>query len=167
MTVLVTAAGKHGATVEIAERVAEVLADRGLEVDLREPREVESVTGYDAVVLGSAVYVGRWVEDARAFVSRHGGELAARPTWLFSSGPIGDPPKPAGEKAVDVREVVEAVRPREHKVLAGRIDRGALSLAERVVVKAVGAAPGDYRDWAEIDAWAGTIAAEVAAAQPV
>jgi menaquinone-dependent protoporphyrinogen oxidase len=165
MTVLVTAAGRHGATMEIAERVAGVLAEAGLPVDLRAPREVESVSGYDAVVVGSGVYVGRWVEDARAFAARHADELAELPTWLFSSGPVGDPPKPGGEGAVDVREIVDAIRPRGHEVLAGRIDRKALSLAERVVVKAVGAPSGDYRDWDAIDGWARAIAADVAAAR--
>lgn len=68
------------------------------------------VGGYDAVVLGSAVYVGRWLEPARELVDAHAEELAARPTWLFSSGPIGDPPKPEADDAVQIAEIAAWLR---------------------------------------------------------
>jgi menaquinone-dependent protoporphyrinogen oxidase len=59
-----------------------------------EPEQVDEVEGYDAVVLGSAVYAGHRLKPARKLVDRCGAALAARPVWLFSSGPVGDPPKP-------------------------------------------------------------------------
>jgi menaquinone-dependent protoporphyrinogen IX oxidase len=59
--------------------------------------QVREVDGYDAVVLGSAVYAGHWLKPAREPVGRLGTFLADRPVWLFSSGPVGDPPKPEGD----------------------------------------------------------------------
>ena len=95
MTVLVTAASRHGGTREIAEAIARELEAQGVSVELRELEEVSDLGRYDAVVLGSAVYLGRWLEPALRFVERHADELAERKTWLFSSGPIvGDPPRP-------------------------------------------------------------------------
>ena len=91
MRVLVTAATKYGATAEVAQMIAEVLADRGLEPTVVPPEQVEGVDGYDAVVLGSAVYAGHWRKPARELVNRCGTALAERPVWLFSSGPVGDP----------------------------------------------------------------------------
>jgi menaquinone-dependent protoporphyrinogen IX oxidase len=45
MRVLVTAAPKYGATAEIAQMIAEVLADRGLEPTVVPPEQVEGVDG--------------------------------------------------------------------------------------------------------------------------
>ena len=93
MTVLVTAASKHDATLEIAERIGADLAESGLDVDVRNVEEVADLAGYEAVVLGSGVYLGNWLKSARRFIDIHAVELAQRPTWLFASGSIvGDPP---------------------------------------------------------------------------
>ena len=94
MRVLVTAATKHGATGEIAQAIGEVLAEHGLDTTVLAPEQVDTVNDYDAVVLGSAVYAGHWLKPARELVDRTGDVLAARPVWLFSSGPVGDPPSP-------------------------------------------------------------------------
>jgi menaquinone-dependent protoporphyrinogen oxidase len=157
MTVLVSAASKHGATAEIAEAIGRVLRERGLAVDVRRAENVTMVDGYDAVVLGSGVYVGRWLEAARKLVEAEATILAARPVWLFSSGPVGDPPKPA-EEPVDIAEIVRATGARDHQVFAGRIDKGRLGFGERAMVLALRAPVGDFRDWPAIEEWARGIA---------
>jgi len=94
MRVLVTAATKYGATGEIARAMGEVFTECGWDATVIPPDQVESVDSFDVVVLGSAVYAGHWLKPARELVDRSGDALAARPVWLFSSGPIGDPPSP-------------------------------------------------------------------------
>jgi menaquinone-dependent protoporphyrinogen oxidase len=157
MTVLVNAASKHGSTTEIAETIARVLRERGLAVDVRAAENVTMVDGYDAVVLGSAVYAGHWMQPARRLVDSEATALRRRPVWLFSSGPIGDPPKP-GEDPVDVTALREASGAREHRVFPGRLDRHHLGFAEKAVVLAVRAPEGDFRDWSAVEAWAAGIA---------
>ena len=105
MKVLVCAASKYGATGEIANAVADVLAERGLEVTVIPPEQVGAIEQFDAVVLGSAVYMGQWMKPARELVDRSAAALAARPVWLFSSGPVGEPAKPA-ENPVDVSKIL-------------------------------------------------------------
>ena len=105
--------------------------------------------------------MGQWLEPARNFVQRHGDELAARKTWLFSSGPIGDPPRPKAEEAVKVDEIADATKTAGHRLFAGRIDKSKLSFPERAVIRAVDAKEGDYRDWDEIRGWAAEIAAQL------
>jgi menaquinone-dependent protoporphyrinogen oxidase len=161
MTVLVAAASRHGATTEIAAAIGRVLHERGVDAEVAKVEDVESLARYDAVVLGSAVDVGQWLEPARTFVDAHADELAARRTWLFSSGPIGDPPKPAPGESVRVDEIVAKTAPEEHRVFGGKIDRRHLGLAERAVARAVRAREGDYRDWREIRRFAEEIAASV------
>jgi menaquinone-dependent protoporphyrinogen oxidase len=158
MTVLVTAASRHGSTMEIAERIGQVLAEHGVPVDVRPAANVTTVDGYEAVVLGSAVYMGHWLEAARQLAETESLALSQRPLWLFSSGPVGDPPKP-DEQPVDVGAIVAATDAREHRVFAGILDRDRLGFAERAMTKALRAPVGDFRDWAAIDAWASHIAA--------
>jgi Flavodoxin domain len=58
--------------------IAEVLSEHGLEATVLPPEQVEEVDGYDAVVLGSAVYAGHWLKPARELVERHADGLAGR-----------------------------------------------------------------------------------------
>lgn len=161
MKVLLAVASRHGATLEIADRIGARLGGHGLEVTIQPASSVSSVDGYDAVIVGSAVYVGRWLEDARQLIDRLGPELRGRPVWLFSSGPIGDPPKPEADP-VDVALLADAIGARGHQLFAGRLDRQRLGLGERAVVALVKAPEGDYRDWAQVDAWAAQVAAALA-----
>jgi menaquinone-dependent protoporphyrinogen oxidase len=157
MQVLVTAASKYGATAEIAAAIAQVLDEHGLEATVLPPEQVEEVDGYDAVVVGSAVYAGHWLKPARELVERHAAVLAGRPVWLFSSGPVGDPPKPE-EDPVDVVDLLAATGAREHRVFAGKLVRKQLSFPERAIVSALRVPEGDFRDWTEIRQWAAGIA---------
>jgi menaquinone-dependent protoporphyrinogen oxidase len=161
MHVLVAVASRHGATREIAERIGWALREEGLDVDVLDAGSVDDVAGYDAVVLGSAVYLGRWLDPARKLAEVHGRALSAMPTWLFSSGPIGDPPKPAPEDAVKLDEAVLRIGAREHRLLAGKLDRSVLGFGEKAVVVAFRAPDGDFRDWDEIAHWSRSIASEL------
>ena len=117
MKILVSVASRHGATGEIGEVIAGVLRDAGLAVQTRPPSDVTSLDDFDAVVLGSAVYAGRWMEEARRFAQRHHEQLRGRPVWLFSSGPIGVPLAPAEESADALQLVGElTARARERHV---------------------------------------------------
>jgi menaquinone-dependent protoporphyrinogen oxidase len=157
MRVLVSAASRHGSTAEIATRIAEVLGRTPqIAVVVAAPADVASLDGFDAYVIGSAVYMGRWLTDARELIHRMSGS-ADHPVWLFSSGPIGDPPKPA-EQTIDVGDIVDATGAREHRSFAGSLRRDRLGFAERAVVAALHAPYGDFRDWDAIDAWAVNIA---------
>jgi menaquinone-dependent protoporphyrinogen oxidase len=164
MKVLVSAASRHGATAEIAEEIGKELraAFDDVVVDVRPAGQVSSVENYDAVVLGSGVYAGHWLEPARELAENHAEVLAARPTWLFSSGPIGDPPKPE-EDPVDVAPILEATGAREHKVFSGKMEKRELGFAEKAIVLALRAPEGDFRDWDAIRRWAGGIAGSLRA----
>lgn len=163
--VLIATASKHGSTFDIADEIARVLTARGFVVTDKPIEEVGSVTTFDAVVVGSAVYVGRWMAEAVAFISRHATALAARPVWLFSSGPIGEPPKPT-EDPSNLAEMVAQTGARGHRIFAGRLEPERLGLGERAIVAMIRAPKGDFRDFAEIGAWAAEIADELSAYAP-
>lgn len=156
-TVLVTAGSKHGSTTGIARRIARELEAGGVGVVESAPADVADPGRFDAIVLGSAVYAGRWTADAMDLARRIGEQSPPPPTWLFSSGPVGAPPKPE-EDPVDAAEVTELTRARDHHVFAGKLDRSKLNFAEKAIIIALRAPEGDFRDWDAIDMWARGIA---------
>jgi menaquinone-dependent protoporphyrinogen oxidase len=157
--VLVAFASKHGATAEIAGALAEGLSKRGCEAEARLAETPGPLDAYDGFVVGSAVYTGHWLKPARQFVEANVETLAARPVWLFSSGPLGPPEalKPEGDP-VDVADLVELTTAQEHRVFAGKLNRSKLGFGERAMVRAVHAPEGDFRDWEAIDGFAAEIA---------
>lgn len=157
MDVLVTAASKHGSTREIADAIGTRLRERGFAVEVVAPDDVATLADVQAVVLGSAVYAGHWLAPAREFADRFAHALRQRPVWLFSSGPVGDPPAPR-EDAVRLADTMEVTGARSHALFGGRIVRSRLGFAERAMVRALGVAEGDCRDWRDIDAWADEVA---------
>ena len=157
--VLVAAASRHGATAELAAVIAEGVR-RGLggdgEVVVRSPAEVADVSGFDAVVLGSGVYFGHWLQEARDLLLRCAVALWERPVWLFSSGPVGIPERPP-EVLLDVDEELRLARAVEHRVFPGRLERDRLALAERAMVATLRAPEGDFRPWAAAAEWGASI----------
>ena len=175
MSVLVAYASRHGATRGIAERIADRLRADGVEAEARPVSAVRDVGAYDAVVVGGAAYMFHWLKEATGFVRRNGAVLAARPVWLFSSGPLGtDTVDAQGHDVLLTSEPKEfaqlrsVLHPRDVRVFFGALDPEAptVGLAERFVrhmPAARNAMPaGDFRDWPAIDAWADGIAAELA-----
>jgi menaquinone-dependent protoporphyrinogen oxidase len=158
MKVLVAVASRYGATQEIGEDIARVLTDHGLDVNVRRAEALDDAARYDAVVLGSAVYMGQWLPAAKRYVDRYGEKMAERPTWLFSSGPLGLPLRPKEEEAVSLASVWTKTRAADHRLFAGKLDRSRLGFRDRAVVNAVRVPEGDFRDWDDIEAWACSIA---------
>ena len=166
MKVLVTAASRHGATAEIAAAIATGLGATGHEAVVLDPDAVDSVLGFDAAVIGSAVYAGSWLQAAEDVIDRHLYELREMPVWVFSSGPLGDPPRPVQESS-DGTAIAEQICAREHRTFAGGLDKRRLGAGEKVVVAVTRAPSGDYRPWADILEWARSIGEQLQAAAPV
>lgn len=167
MTVLVAYGTMNGSTAEIAQWIGAELSGSGLSVEVRPAIEVEDVSGYEAVILGGSVYAAGWHPGARGFAQRFAGQLAPRPVWLFSSGPLDssadetDVP-PSRHAATAMR----ALQARGHVTFGGRVSAEAHGwlgfVAHRMAVNGEG---GDFRNPDRVRAWARQIAAEIKAAQ--
>ncbi|MGW3017454.1 flavodoxin domain-containing protein [Streptomyces longwoodensis] len=160
--VLVAFGTTNGSTAGIAETVADVLRKEGLTVRTAPAATVEDVTEFDAVVVGGALYAGRWHKDARRFVRRHRRALRERPVWLFSSGPL-DPS--ASERDIPpvpgVRRTVLRLDARDHVTFGGRLEEGAEGRIARMILRS--GKGGDFRDFARIADWAKQVAADLTA----
>jgi len=161
--VLVAYASKHGATKEIAEKIGAVLRQVGLQADVIPAAGARDLNPYMAVILGSAVYIGKWHKDAEMFLQTNEKILADRPVWLFSSGPTGEgaPLELLGGQLlpVELGPVVDRIRPRGVTVFHGNINPEKLNLMEKLAIKNVAKKPfGDFRDWEAIERWSDSIA---------
>lgn len=176
MKILVAYASRHGSTAGIAERIATRLTEAGLDSDLCDVEDVETVDSYDAFVIGSAAYMFHWLKPATAFVKKHHAHLAEHPAWLFSSGPLGtDLVDEEGRDILEVTrpkewgELVPMINPRGDMVFFGAWDpeAPAIGMGERflkLMPAQKDALPaGDFRDWQAIDEWAGEIAGKLLA----
>jgi menaquinone-dependent protoporphyrinogen oxidase len=157
MKVLVAVGSKYGATREVAQAIAEVLRDFGHDAVCHDARDVDSIASYDALVIGSALYGGFWRRDASNLVHEHIDELSKKPVWLFSSGPVGLPPRPA-EAAGEGETLVDLIEAREHQIFSGYLNPDRLNDGERAIVRGLKASVGDYREWGQVKNWAREIA---------
>lgn len=158
--VLVAYASKHGATADIATAIADKLRERHLSVECRPAQSVENLFGYDAVVIGSAVYFNRWRPEAMRFLRRHASRLADTPFWTFSSGLVGNTPASPELEPRRERYVAKMLYARGHVVFGGRVQARGHGVVRRLVDR-IPRPYRDRRDWAEIRAWAATIADEL------
>lgn len=160
MRVLVAVASRHDATAEIGEAIGQHLRAAGLQVEVRPADAIGAVAAYDAVVLGSGVYMNRWLPAATELVDRFQIDLRERPVWLFCSGPTGEPADLPEDPPcmAELSEIVQAVG---RRTFGGRLERETLGLGEKLVVAAVRAPVGDFRDWDAVAAWSREIINEL------
>lgn len=161
--ILVTYATKMGATATIAAVVGAELRTAGQQVDVREVGAVLAVSEYDAVVLGSAIYRGRWLPEAVRFLRDHERELRNRQVWLFHSGPIGPSKNQDQPVPPDVARLAGLVQANPIKTFAGDLQADAVAAvhANRAELERL---IGDSRDWPQIRAWSDDIAGALQAA---
>lgn len=154
--VLVAYASKSGTTAEVAASLADLLQTRGLAAEVRPAREVADLTGYQAVVIGSGVRLGRWLPEALAFVSRHQAALQALPTAFFTVHLLAtdDSPASVAQRSGYTAAARALVAPVAEGFFAGRLELSRLSLLERLMTRAAKATVGDFRDAAALAAWA-------------
>ena len=161
--ILVTYASKYGATKEIAEKIGDVLQQAGLQVDVLPVDRVRDLSPYQAVILGSAIYIGKWQKEAVEFLQVYANMLANRPVWLFSSGPTGEGNPIELVEGLRfptvLQPVVDQIHPHDIAVFHGFINPGKINFIEKWAVKSLVKKPfGDYRDWDSIVSWATKIA---------
>lgn len=170
-TVLVAFASKHGSTKGIAQAIGGAMHSHGCQVKVLPAGNVHSVAEFDVVIIGSAIYHDHWLWDGSRLLRRVRKELAAKPTWLFSSGPIGGTSQ--GEALIAdgcgagvvapaaLLPALQGLTILDHAMFAGRVDERAGGLLERDVPR------GDWRNFRQISDWGHMVGDEVAAASRV
>jgi menaquinone-dependent protoporphyrinogen oxidase len=164
MRVLVTWGSDLGGTEGIGRMLADGLREEGVEVEARPAQAGGSLDGFDAVIVGGALYANRWHKAARRFVDRHVTALRRVPVWFFSSGPLDD----SADKGLiapvsQVEVLMERVGARGHITFGGRLERDAKGFMASSMAKTTS---GDWRNPARIRSWARELAEVLPSARP-
>lgn len=154
--VLIAYASRTGSTQEVAQAIAEELIKRGYPVDVCKADKVNSLEGYTAVLVGSAVRFGRWLPEAVKFVEKNQDALNRLPTAFFAVHlmNMGEDEASRKERLAYLDPVRKLVMPKAEAFFSGVGDLGKVSFLERMIAKMVKSPEGDFRDWSKIRAWA-------------
>ncbi len=163
--ILIAYASRYGSTMEVAEAVGETLTGRGadVEVDVLSAKEATAtgvdIASYGMVVIASPVYAGKWLGDAVAFVKKHADALQAVPVAIFSVGltMTEDTPENRATMAEAAKNVTDLLSPVATGMFAGKMEYRNLNLPMRMMVKAMKAPEGDFRNWDAIREWASSL----------
>lgn len=167
-TVLATYATRYGSTKEVIEAVGKVLREAGLETTVRPVKEVTSLDGFDAVLLGAPLYISHWLKDAHKFLTAQQDSLAQKPVAVLSLGPLSLPDEMQGAQEQLDAELAKYpwLKPVKARVFGGKFDPARLGFLDKLLTK-LPASPlyhrpaSDARDWAAISAWAGDLASRL------
>jgi menaquinone-dependent protoporphyrinogen oxidase len=164
MRVLVTWGSERGGTEGIARTVGEALREDGFEVMVLAPQEAARAKGFDAAIVGGALYAGRWHRKARNFVTRRETDLRRVPVWFFSSGPLDDSAElTAIPPTRQVKVLMERVGALGHATFGGRLAPDARGFPASAMAKKHA---GDWRNDAHIRNWASTVSRALPLARP-
>jgi menaquinone-dependent protoporphyrinogen oxidase len=164
MRVLVVYGSKRGGTAGLANMIGAAFTERGWQAQVRPAADVDGLGDVDAVVVGGALYFGRWHRDARAFVRRHGAALKQLPVWFFSSGPLDDSARPGDIAPVPgVNTLAAEIEIVGHMTFGGRLERHPDGLAAGWMARTMS---GDWRDREQVREWVHQIVVHDLVARP-
>jgi menaquinone-dependent protoporphyrinogen oxidase len=156
-SILLAYATTYGSTHEVAQSVAETLRGAGFNVDLQPAKQVRSLSGYAAVILGAPLYMFRWHADARHFLNHHGKFLATLPVAIFALGPFHN----NEDELHSAREQLDKelarfpwLKPVSIEIFPGKFDPARLRFPYSLIPALKNMPPSDERDWPAIEGWA-------------
>ena len=167
--ILVTYATKYGSTKEVAEAVAGVLSDAGSVVELKPMKEVGSLDGYDAAVLGAPLYMFHLHKDALRFLGKHRSALGSLPVAVFALGPFNDVEKEWNEVRAQLEKELAKFpwfAPSLIEVFGGKFDPANLSGGWKLIPAMRKVPASDIRDWEAIRGWAAELPARLGVSAP-
>ena len=153
--ILITFATRYGSTKEVAEVIADKIRDRGIEAEISNIIDISSLEGYDAVIIGSPIYMGKWLKEGLYFIQQFHESLKRVPVALFS---VGITLKDRNEKNIKTAEksfdaLLPYINPVITGVFAGKIDKSNMNFADRAILKLVKAEDGNFLNPDEISVW--------------
>ncbi len=157
---LVAYATRSGSTQEVAEQIGVALRERGIDVEIQPARQIRSLEGYNAVVLGAPVYIGHWHKDAKSFLAHHRPGLIERPVAIFALGPMHVDEKEFRDVRAGLLKELEQfpwLTPAAVEIFGGKFNPHTLSFPYNMLPALKNSPPSDIRDWAAIGAWANSL----------
>lgn len=172
--ILIAFASYHGSTADIAKFIGKEFLKKNLLVEVLSTEQVETVTGYDLVIIGSPIHRGKWLDEIPRFVGNNSEALKDIPTACFITCLAASKTDEASIKQAEsylhasLLDVPE-IKPFHTGIFAGKLDYGKCTFFERTFLKMLlyikDVEEGDYRDWVKISSWAANLQSHIQAVQ--
>jgi menaquinone-dependent protoporphyrinogen oxidase len=160
-SVLIAYATNYGSTYRIADVIAEVLSAEGCRVDLKSAdNDSIDLTKYDAVILGSNIYIENWNEKALAFLDANKTDLASMKVAYFCVCAVlgtdldGKEEEYAAGYIKKIADTYPEIIPRDTAAFAGAVDYRILTFKDWWLLRLMFMQPGNWTDYAEVVSWA-------------
>jgi menaquinone-dependent protoporphyrinogen oxidase len=154
--ILVAYTTRHGSTQEVAEVIAATLRGQGFPAEAQPATSISSLAPYDAVILGTALYMGFLHHDAKEFLRNHHEALQHRPAAFFALAPVYAEDRDwvaATEQARRELARFPWFVPVSHQIFAGTYHPGTASSPFQFVPSIHDTTSADHHDWDAIHAW--------------
>jgi len=157
--VLVTYASKYGSTGGVADAIGKELCSKDVTSDVALINNAGNIGSYQGVVIGSAIYMGKWMSEAVDFVKKNKDTLRQMPVAYFLVCMTLSKPTEENRAKVlsymdSILKAVPEIKPVGIGTFAGALDYNNLSWLNKKILKSKGTPEGDFRDWNSIHAWA-------------
>lgn len=166
MNILVAYASEHGSTAEVGKFIGDILKNHGHSVTVADVYAIDEVEDYDSVVLGSAIHSGEWLPEAREFVENYAIDMEGKPIfcWVSCIRVLEDKGYDWVLNNYLPKWLMGMVDLQDVTAFAGKLSLDQISYDEEWTLALHydgGHSPndfnGDFRNWAEIEAWAMSI----------
>jgi menaquinone-dependent protoporphyrinogen oxidase len=157
--ILVAFATRYGSTKEIAEFIAAILREEGIDADSKNMLDIKDIDSYDFVIAGSSIQMGKWLPEAREFMQIHKNYLKKMPLFVFSCGiTLNKQDENVTRKALFATdEIQQYVNPKEIGLFAGKLEEKILCDSDRELIILAKPDYGDFRNFDTIRSWIKTI----------
>lgn len=162
--VLVAYATMAGSTEGVAKRIGDVLHARNIPVDVLEVTQVRDLSDYQTIILGSGIRGGTFFTDANAFIELNKSILEQKDTYVFLLCLTMREDTPANRLTVEgyLDPIRAQIKPKSEGLFAGAYDSSKHNFMEKLVMRAMKAPEGDFRQWDQITSWAESLAISIA-----
>jgi menaquinone-dependent protoporphyrinogen oxidase len=121
-------------------------------------KNANNISSYQGVIIGSPIYMGKWMSEAVDFVKENRDILRRVPVAYFLVGmTLARHPEKRAEALsyMDLTlKAVPEIKPVDIGTFAGALNYHNLSWINKKILKSKGSPEGDFRDWNAIRAWA-------------
>jgi menaquinone-dependent protoporphyrinogen oxidase len=157
--VLITYASKYGSTGGVADAIGKELCSKEVAADVVLIKNAGNISSYQGVVIGSAIYMGKWMSEAVDFLKKNKDILRQVPVAYFVvCMTLSQPTEKNRAEALSymdpILKAVPEIKPVAIGTFAGALDYNNLSWLNKKILKSKGTPEGDFRDWNAIGAWA-------------
>lgn len=165
--VLIVYHSREGQAAKIASRITEVIRARGAEVVLADAADDPDPAGFDGVILGDSIHLGRHSRALRRWIAHHEDRLDWVPTALFqvSLTSSHDDDEHVAEAHAMVQRLLDAtdLDPAVVGLFAGALKYTQYGWVKRSLMRRIAAAEGgdadtstdhEYTDWDAVEHFA-------------